>query len=186
MKQAELIIFLVVLAVNGGIAIWKKMKEREAAKQAATAQQVVEARVQSPARTAVRAKQPAAPQAGVSALDVRLKKARAEARRAKAAAKEAAAKKAAPAARPVPPPSGADTRPGSEARAAAPSTPSQLALAAASVRRTPGARVNGARATGAGRLPLVAKAPTSGAALRQAIVAAEILGPPRSIRSFGT
>ena len=148
MKQTELIIFLVVVAINGGIALWKKMKEREAAAQAARSQQRPAAQGSAPRTTA-----PAQPSAAArTQIDARI--------RARAEARKAPRRPSAPEATPV-------ARPSAPAVAAAPKRP------------------NAARGVHHGR-PAGGHAvlPGSVTRLRQAVAAAEILGPPRSLRPW--
>lgn len=145
MKQTELIIFLVVVAINGGIALWKKMKEREAAAQAAKGQPRPAQRTPAtaPSRTEI---------------DSRIR-ARAEARKApRRVSAHPSVAPSRPAVVPVPP--------APAAAAVAPARP-PVAHAAA---------------------PAVARAafPTSAEGMRRALLASEVLGPPRSLRPWAT
>lgn len=150
MKQTELIIFIVVLAINGGIALWKKAKEREAARAAAKASaDAALATVKAPAKAtrAAATAAPAAPRRAQVAVAKRRVGPTPATRATPSPAKPSPAK---PRVQPVPAP------------------PTAAPIAAA----VPVARGAVALATG----PL---------GLRQAIAAAEILGPPRSLRPYG-
>lgn len=172
MKQTELIIFIVVLAINGGIALWKKAKEREAARAAAKASaDAALATVKAPAK-ATRAAAPAAPTAPRRAQVAVAKKrvGQTPAMRATpspAKPSPATPSPAKPRVQPVPP-SPAKPSPVKPRLQPALLPPAAAPVAAA----VPGARGVVALATG----PL---------GLRQAIAAAEILGPPRSLRPYG-
>lgn len=162
MRQTELIIFIVVLAINGGIALWKKAKEREAARAAAKASaDAALATVKAPAK-ATRAAAPAAPTAPRRAQVAVAKK-----RVGQTPAMRATPSPAKPRVQPVPP-SPAKPSPVKPRLQPALVAPAAAPVAAA----VPGARGAVALATG----PL---------GLRQAIAAAEILGPPRSLRPYG-
>lgn len=138
MKQTELIIFLVVLAVNGGIALWKKIKERQAAAQAARGQ----------ARPAPRAA-PARPTP---------------------ASRPAAVRPTAPAMAAAP-----------VVRAASPAARSHPATRSQPAAIPPGRRSRtGIAAPARGSIAL----PTTAAGLRNAVLLAEVLGPPRSIQPW--
>lgn len=173
MKQTELIIFIVILAINGGIALWKKAKEREAARAAAKASaDAALATVKAPAK-ATRAAAPAAPTAPRRAQVAVAKKrvGQTPAMRATpspAKPSPATPSPAKPRVQPVPP-SPAKPSPGKPRLQPAPVPPPAAPVVAA----VPRARGAVALATG----PL---------GLRQAIASAEILGPPRSLRPYGT
>lgn len=182
-KQTELIIFIVILAINGGIALWKKAKEREAARAAAKASaDAALATVKAPAK-ATRAAAPAAPTAPRRAQVAVAKKRVGQTPAMRATPSPAKPSPATPSpAKPSPgtpspakprvqpvPPSPAKPSPGKPRLQPAPVPPAAAPVVAA----VPGARGAVALATG----PL---------GLRQAIAAAEILGPPRSLRPYGT
>lgn len=172
MKQTELIIMILVLAINGGIALWKKAKEREAARAAAKASaDAALATVKAPAK-ATRAAAPAAPtaprraQVGVAKKRVGQTPAM-RATPSPVKPSPATPSPAKPRVQPVPP-SPAKPSPVKPRLQPALLPPAAAPVAAA----VPGAR--GAVALATGRL-----------GLRQAIAAAEILGPPRSLRAYG-
>jgi len=170
-RQTELIIFIVVLAINGGIALWKKAKEREAARAAAKASaDAALATVKAPAKT-TRAAAPAAPTAPRRAQVAVAKKrvGQPPAMRATPSPAKPSPVKPSPAkprVQPVPP---SPAKPSPVKPRLQPALVPPAAPVAAAV---PGARGAVALATG----PL---------GLRQAIAAAEILGPPRSLRPYG-
>ncbi|MFM7798774.1 MAG: hypothetical protein ACKPBA_07295 [Planctomycetota bacterium] len=167
MRQTELIIFIVVLAINGGIALWKKAKERDAARAAAKASaDAALATVKAPAK-ATRAAAPAAPTAPRRAQVAVAKKRVGQTPAMRATPSPATPSPAKPRVQPVPP-SPAKPSPVKPRLQPALVAPAATPVAAA----VPGARGAVALATG----PL---------GLRQAIAAAEILGPPRSLRPYG-
>lgn len=162
MKQTELIIFIVVLAINGGIALWKKAKEREAARAAAKASaDAALATVKAPAK-ATRAAATAAPAAPRRAQVAVAKRRVGPTPATRATPSPAKPSPARPRVEPVPP------SPAKPRVQPVPAPPTAAPIAAA----VPVARGAVALATG----PL---------GLRQAIAAAEILGPPRSLRPYG-
>lgn len=172
MRNTELIIFIVMVVINGGIAVWRKYKQREAARAAKTS---------VPGRTG-----------GPEAIDGR----QATRRAARSAGTQTAAK--APARPTQAVRGGQSTRTAQPARPGQPTRPSAPPVAAPSAFvRQSGAEQSATRravAPAAARAPARVAASTPSASrgtvrtdresLRQAILLREILGPPRAILPY--
>jgi len=146
MRQTELILFIVVMLINGGIALYKKHKQREAARAAKSLENLATtARAEA---KAMRPKRTPAP----------------------APAKPASAKPVAAPAKPAPAPA----KP-----VAVPTAPALVPVIARAAAARPGARVDAVNVA-RGR-------PTLGTrrALRDAVIASEVLGRPRADRPLG-
>ena len=155
MRQTELILFVVVMLINGGIALYKKHKQREAERAAKSLGNLAtSARAEA---KAMRPKRTPAP----------------------APAKPVAARPApAPApARPIAPPAG--PAPDRAKPVALPPAPVFVPAIARAARARPGAGV-GAVNVARGRVELGSRR-----ALRDAVIASEVLGRPRADRPFG-
>jgi len=161
MKNAELIIFILVVLINGGIALWKKYAELKA-KRAAQAV----ARPTAMSRAPVAATPKAAPAAKPKAI---------------AKPKAPAKPKAKPAARPkapVPPKVASKAPPAVESRPTAPTTRGAAAVSAAiSPRRIAPVAAKARPATLRGALG-------GPSGLRRAILLREVLGPPRALEPW--
>lgn len=170
MKQTELIIFLVIVAINGGIALWKKMKERQAAALAARAQQ------SSPAPGSVARSPAKTSPPRTTSIDARIQ-ARAEARK---------APRPAPAARTTPaPPAATAARPAPSPRVTPVLAPAPSMRPSAPVAAVVPPAATAARTLRHGLAPRPGtRFPTSVEGLRAALIAAEVLGPPRSVRPW--
>jgi len=144
MRQTELILFIVVMLINGGIALYKKHKQREAARAAKSLENLA---------TTARAE----------AKAVRPKRTPAPAPAKPASAKPAPAKPVAAPAKPV----------------AVPAAPALVPVIARVAAARPGA--------GVGAVNVARGRPTLGTrrALRDAVIASEVLGRPRADRPLG-
>ena len=180
MRQTELILFIVVMLINGGIALYKKHKEREAARAARAAESAATS-VRADARRPVPARRPAlAPMPAVRSAPKQPTRPAPPAMRVPAAP-------ARPATRPAEAPVAVPPIPKVviEVARTAPATnhsvadraahPAHRAPAAATVRRA----VDHARP-----VPLL-RLVGGAAGLRQAVLAAEVLGRPRADRPLG-
>lgn len=168
MRQTELILFIVVMLINGGIALYKKHKEREAARQAKSLE-ALSAAAREEARRLPRARTPA----------------------------PAPKRTPAPTPRPVPAPTPVQDRtPAPAAKVPEPqSAPVVVRVApivapAVAAARAPAAATRvpalaGRAALGTAGFALARRSMRGRAALRQAVLAAEVLGRPRSERPFG-
>jgi protein TonB len=186
MRNAELIIFVLVVLINGGIALWKKYAELKA-KRAAEAL----ARPGAMARTSTPRPAPAAAPAKGAGFDFKTWRYPEPAPAAGPAKKPKPrpTAKPAPKAKPKPKP-----RPKASAKSAPKSRPVPPAAEAAS--RTPvepetraAARAASVALAGGRAAPVVARLPQAAGArliggrrgLRRAMVLREVLGPPRAL-----
>ncbi|MFM9181264.1 MAG: hypothetical protein ACKOV8_08490 [Phycisphaerales bacterium] len=161
MKNAELIIFILVVLINGGIALWKKYADLKAKR---AAQAVARPSAMSRAPVAAAPRPVATPKAAPAAKP-----------------KPPAKPKAKPAARPkppVPPKVAAKVPPAVESRPTAPSTRGAAAVSAAiSPRRIAPVAAMARPATLRGALG-------GRSGLRRAILLREVLGPPRALEPW--
>ncbi|MFM9097660.1 MAG: hypothetical protein ACKOQW_05125 [Phycisphaerales bacterium] len=167
MKNAELIIFILVVLINGGIALWKKYAELKAKR---AAQAVARPSAMSRAPVAAAPRPVATPKAAPAAKPKPVAK-----------PKPPAKPKAKPAARPkppVPPKVAAKVPPAVESRPTAPSTRGAAAVSAAiSPRRIAPVAAMARPATLRGALG-------GRSGLRRAILLREVLGPPRALEPW--
>ena len=167
MKNAELIIFILVVMINGGIALWKKYAELKAKRAAEAA-----ARPTAMSRAPVAATPKAAPVAKPKPVATPKPVAK---------PKPPAKPKAKPAARPKPPaPSKVAAKPplAVESRPTAPSPRGTAAVSAAISPRRSGPVAAMAR-------PATLRGAVGGrSGLRRAILLREVLGPPRALEPW--